>query len=95
MIEGRDVPNATVMLIENAERFGLAHSINCVAGRARRAQVYCILLSEDKSPRHGEAERAGKNGNGFEVAKPIGTNAGRAICSARRRADCRRFSLGT
>jgi ATP-dependent DNA helicase RecG len=68
---GIDVPNATVMLIENAERFGLAQ-LHQLRGRIGRGEYksYCILLHSDPS-----AETAAKlavlekTSNGFEVAE--------------------------
>jgi len=68
---GVDVPNATVMLIENAERFGLAqlHQLRGRIGRGAH-KSYCILLSEEKAP-----ETAAKLGvlektiDGFAVAE--------------------------
>jgi RecG-like helicase len=68
---GIDVPNASVMLIENAERFGLAQ-LHQLRGRIGRGEhkSYCILLSsnqtQEASKKLAVLERTT---NGFEVAE--------------------------
>jgi len=68
---GVDVPNAAVMLIENAERFGLSQ-LHQLRGRIGRGEhkSYCILLTSDKSKETAAklAVLEGTN-NGFEVAE--------------------------
>jgi ATP-dependent DNA helicase RecG len=68
---GVDVPNATIMLIENAERFGLAQ-LHQLRGRIGRGEhrSYCVLLTE-KNGEDGIARLSVLEGtsDGFEVAE--------------------------
>src|SRR6476620_9679285 len=68
---GVDVPNATLILIENAERFGLAQ-LHQLRGRIGRGEhkSYCILLSSNQT-KETSAKLAVLEGttNGFEVAE--------------------------
>jgi ATP-dependent DNA helicase RecG len=68
---GVDVPNATVMLIENAERFGLAQ-LHQLRGRIGRGEhkSYCILLTDEPtSEAAAKLAVLEKTSDGFEVAE--------------------------
>lgn len=65
---GIDVPNATVMMIEHPERFGLAqlHQLRGRIGRGAE-QSYCILVSEGEPP--GRLRAFAATQDGFEIAR--------------------------
>ena len=68
---GVNVPNASVMVIENAERFGLAqlHQLRGRVGRGAE-QSYCILISDVKLSKEGRIrlDTMVRTNNGFEIA---------------------------
>jgi ATP-dependent DNA helicase RecG len=68
---GVNVPNATLMVIENAERFGLA-TLHQLRGRVGRSSLesYCVLKAKNMGKE--TRERLGimvKSNNGFEIAE--------------------------
>lgn len=68
---GVDVPNATLMIIENAERFGLSqlHQLRGRVGRGAH-QSYCVLISNSKSETSRSRLRALRDTNdGFRIAE--------------------------
>jgi len=68
---GVDVPNATLMVIENAEQFGLAqlHQLRGRIGRGAE-ESYCILIAQDKSPESRERLKTmAETTDGFRIAE--------------------------
>ena len=68
---GVDVPNATLMVIENADRFGLSqlHQLRGRVGRGS-AKAWCVLVSDNKNPETRQRLRTlcGTN-DGFRIAE--------------------------
>ncbi len=68
---GVDVPNATVMVIYNAERFGLSqlHQLRGRVGRSDK-KSYCFLLEGNNNPKSKERLNAVKNcSDGFKISE--------------------------
>jgi ATP-dependent DNA helicase RecG len=73
---GVDVPNASLMVIEHAERFGLSqlHQLRGRVGRGAAASACVLLYSTGDAPRLGETARArlramAETNDGFEIAR--------------------------
>lgn len=73
---GVDVPNATLMVIEHAERFGLSqlHQLRGRVGRGAAASACVLLYSTGDAPRLGETARErlkamAETSDGFEIAR--------------------------
>jgi ATP-dependent DNA helicase RecG len=68
---GLDVPNATIMVIEEADRFGLAQ-LHQLRGRIGRGQAksYCFLFAEtDSETAKSRLEVMTRSNDGFEIAE--------------------------
>ncbi|RFO96077.1 ATP-dependent DNA helicase RecG [Rhodoferax lacus] len=73
---GVDVPNASLMVVEHAERFGLSqlHQLRGRVGRGAAASACVLLYSTGDAPRLGEAARErlramAETNDGFEIAR--------------------------
>jgi ATP-dependent DNA helicase RecG len=68
---GLDVPNATIMVVEGADRFGLAqlHQLRGRIGRAE-AKSYCLLFTEtENEAARSRLEIMTQSNDGFEIAE--------------------------
>lgn len=69
---GVDVPNANIMIVEHAERFGLSqlHQLRGRIGRGER-QSYCILIYGQKVSKEGQyrLRKMSETNDGFEIAE--------------------------
>ena len=68
---GIDIPNATIMVVEHAERFGLAqlHQLRGRIGRGSE-QSYCFLIAETKSsPARARIKAMLESSDGFHIAE--------------------------
>ncbi|MEO7938551.1 MAG: ATP-dependent DNA helicase RecG, partial [Burkholderiaceae bacterium] len=73
---GVDVPNASLMVVEHAERFGLSqlHQLRGRVGRGAAASACVLMYATGDAPRLGETARArlkamAETGDGFEIAR--------------------------
>lgn len=93
---GINVPNATVMMVENAERFGLAqlHQLRGRVGRGDK-QSYCIFVSKSQNPQTMERLKIlNESNDGFYIAgKDLSLRGPGDLFGIRQSGDLR-FALG-
>jgi ATP-dependent DNA helicase RecG len=93
---GLDVPNATVMLIENAERFGLAqlHQLRGRIGRGAH-ESFCILISSAKNEEaRARLKILGETTDGFRIAEADLKLRGPGELLGRQQSGLPRFRFG-
>lgn len=88
---GVDIPNATVMVIESAQRFGLSQ-LHQLRGRVGRGgdQSYCILMTDYKlsSDAKKRIETMVRTTDGFEIAEMDLRLRGPETSKAHSKAEC-------
>lgn len=93
---GINVPNATVMLVENAERFGLAqlHQLRGRVGRGKE-QSYCIFMTGDNSGKNNKRLNVlNRSNDGFFIANEDLKLRGPGDLFGIRQSGLLEFSLG-
>ena len=93
---GINVPNATVMMVENAERFGLAQ-LHQLRGRVGRgdAQSYCIFMSKSQKPETmARLKILNESNDGFYIASQDLKLRGPGDLFGIRQSGDLRFALG-